>query len=100
MAFNFARHHDFKLALPGVNRVPTGQPRTPHATTRAIFFNEFSTPINYKGTDPLQFAYLATTNSGSVQESRSGVMRGREMPHIEAIQTFVQFSFSHFGNYF
>jgi hypothetical protein len=28
----------------------------------------------------LAHANLATTNSGSVQESRSGVMRGREMP--------------------
>jgi hypothetical protein len=48
----------------------------------------------------LAHACLATTNSGSVQESRSGVMRGREMPHVEAIQTFVQFLFLHFGNYF
>ena len=48
----------------------------------------------------LAHVYLATTNSGSVQESRSGAMRGREMSHIEAIQTFVQFLLSHFGNYF
>jgi hypothetical protein len=27
-------------------------------------------------------------------------MRGREMPRIEAIQTFIQFLLSHFGNYF
>jgi hypothetical protein len=48
----------------------------------------------------LAHANLATTNSGSVQESRSGVMRGREMPDDEAIQTFVQFLFLCFGNYF
>jgi hypothetical protein len=35
-----------------------------------------------------------------VQESRSGVMRGREMPDDVSIQTFVQFLFSYFGNYF
>jgi hypothetical protein len=48
----------------------------------------------------LAHANLATTNSGSVQESRSGVMRGREMPDDGVIQTFVQFLFLCFGNYF
>ena len=52
MASNLSRHHDFKLALPGVNRVPTGQPRAPHATTRAIFFKEFSTPIHNDNDKP------------------------------------------------
>ena len=42
-------------------------------------------------------AHLASTNSESVQESRSGVMRGREMPKLERIQTLVQFLFSYFG---
>ena len=63
MASNLSRHHDYKLALPGVNRVPTGQPREPHATTRAIFFKEFSIPILSKLVPALQLgAFLRFRN--------------------------------------